>query len=201
MTRFTNWIKKVLADSIIQALSKVIYNILTLVLIPLIPIVVISLYKSVNKTVQIPLFILIILALFSLIGIISQLKIIFSAIKPSKKGTTNKTKLVSIEFEDSPREWKARVQYDGFEWKSNSPNVYCTIHKLKLTADLYQVSDNGYFYTSFCADCNKLKKCYYETGIFVNHPGLAIHCGSTVGHKFFKEVTHRIERQATTEED
>lgn len=131
------WIGKIFTDS----LTKTIVNILTILLTALLTffltIGIASISYGLNKNIEVPIYLLLIIFLFSLLGIIpiidSILELIFMKKKNASQINSNNIKRIIIHDPNAElRDWLFDLEFKNHSWRILNEGIYCKNHNLKL---------------------------------------------------------------------
>jgi hypothetical protein len=193
---------KIIADSFQKAITNLLTGFFTFLLYSIIPILLTLFVLDFQKPITIPMYILVILGLFALLGVIipaSRIIRIFT----KKHSNDEKRKIQKVRFENHPREWRAVCNNDGIKWIIRDPDVYCTIHNLKLEVTVFRSNSARYFAVSECSDCFSSDIDYYkseEDNLYRQIPsGCALHSEKDYFIDFQREVKNRILRELENE--
>jgi len=200
MNKFWDWLKKLLSESFTGALTKLLTVFLSGVIVALSGVVLVTSVNFLSKTIPVPGYILVILVLFALIGVIIPVSKILNILQDYK---TQKMQLTpvkkseqTLEFEDYPRTWKARVWKTEEGWQVENIEVYCSKHNLRLQLDAHRIDPrdarSAIRLISICSDCKKEGISYKEN----SSPGFLVH--SLLSYQLFEEeIKSRFIRQVT----
>lgn len=178
------WLKNILSESISKAVSNLFSRLLTWIILVILAALFYIVVPNLQKPLDIPLYIFLILCLLSTFGLLT---IINTAFKNRQiHGMTKR--LIDLKFEDFPRVWKNYCIYNGFEWRnSGSLRVYCSKHNLELHPTYL-----GNYLVTICPDCRKDENVNPKEYC---HSAIIIHCNWEHASKFYDEVRSRILRE------
>ncbi|MHC1783054.1 MAG: hypothetical protein AB9891_09925 [Anaerolineaceae bacterium] len=212
MKKTIEWLKKLTIDSFTKALAIIISNFIVIVFVIFFTITLPLISKSLTEIIQVPLFILLTLAFFSLIGVLIPSKKIIEIISEKRKLNSNKQKLERIKFENTPREWSTHLHFDGFKWVpafEKKAQVFCLNHNMSLRLQHFEVYLDDFdeeeseeynemeYLISVCPECRNERINYYGSGPFKNRNGFACHCPSSQERTFLSDVDSRLIRKAS----
>ena len=202
MEKFSSWLKKVLTDSFTGALTQILAVFFSGVILTFSAVALFTFVKSFYVVVPVPVYILVILIPFSLIGVFIPAFRIINLLnetrrKASQRKGKNKIK-VQLKFEDFPREWQAIVSKDDDGLHVENVEVYCMNHNLLLEPKVSKAdsrdSRSGVLITSVCSDCKRDGVRYKEN----SYAGYVLH-SRLDWESFEKEMKSRFIRKVEEE--
>lgn len=203
ISKFHNWISKILKDSITTAITQLLSIILFGVFTALATLSIVAITRIFRSTVTIPVLNLLIICLFAIIGVlipVSRIIQIFNDYRKSKSQQPPKGKKIEIlQFEDLPREWRTQIWKTDNDWHAGTPQVYCSSHNLRLSVIPYRENTRDarspIIVSTHCSDCLKEKIRYRDSWPY----GTAFH-DSNDWPSFEEEIKNRFIREAESKE-
>lgn len=183
---FKKEVGKIFSDT----LTNVLTNILTFILLPIVVIVVsigfVSISYGLQKRIDAPLYLLLILIFFSLFGLIAIINSILEKIDFKSKNKVLKKQITIVDESDDTRIWKVDCQKINEKWIVTNKDIYCSLHNLKLGIYIEFLQTKKYFgnwLISICPDCEPKNE-------------MTVHCESDLYDRYTEVINNKALREA-----
>jgi hypothetical protein len=135
-----------------------------------------------QRKIEVPIYVLLIIILFSTLGLIVIIEKIILLVDLQLKGKGIMKLVIVEDVKDNSREWKVFCKKENGEWVAEKKELYCKKHNLKLLFFDKIIGDTWVPYlVSICSECNNK---------------MVVHCNGVDKKYYFSDIDNKALRKA-----